>query len=424
MSTLFSDLLRAIVSVVMNILLLFSLAQPKYSKRVTNAVMIGIFLLNVLSSVYFYLLRDLTSLARFSVPWFLLVYIILKPLFRDSLMQWLFNLITVINIYAAIVVLSYYFAIYLPYTHYAVTILRFVFFTIVIIMFRYWLRPLYRQAVAHWNVYILLVMGVLINIIYYFIFSDDIMVTLKDQFIPLLLLIILGVFGYICIFYSLKNTSNEYALKEENIKIQAREELLQSELFSYEDYINISRQHRHDLRHHNALLREMLTKGDTLGALKYLNGYDDSIVETALLQYCSNTVANAIFRLYYRRATMDGIHFTVHANISEELPVTASDFGGLLSNLLENAWTACKSDEDQERYIAVSADTTENQFFLEVKNSVFHTVKFVSGLPVSTKEGGGTGTKSMVRMIEKYEGMSRFKQEGEHFIVQIVLPLT
>ncbi len=423
MNSLTPDLLRSTVSVVLNILLLFSLSQPKYSKRVTDLVMLFIFLLSVFISVYCYLYRDLTTLAKFSAPWYLIIYILLKPLFLDSLMQWVFNLVTVINIYAAIVVLSYYLAILLPFTPYTVTLFRFLFFAVIIVVFRKWLRPLYRQAVASWNVFILLVVGIFVNIIYYFFFSKDIEVTLVKQFVPLFLLILLGISAYVCIFYSLKTISNEYALREENIKIHAREELLQTELSSYEDFISISRQHRHDLRHHNALLRELLTKGDTGAALVYLNGYDDSIVETVLQQYCSNSVANAVLRLYHRRTKADAIAYTVNATIPENLILTASDLGGLLSNLLENSWTACLGYQEYGRFIAVSAYTTESQLLLEVKNSVNGSVKFMNGLPVSTKEGGGIGTKSMMRIIQRYEGMCRFKQEGDTFIVQIVLPL-
>lgn len=423
MSSITADLMRSTVSSVMNVLLLFSLAQPKFNKRITNRIMFGIIMVIVLPSVSFYLSRDLTKLAKYNVIWFLLLYIALKPLFLDNLMQWLFNLITVINVYAIIVVLSYHLCYYLPYPPYAVTFLRFLFFLAVILLFRLWLRSLYRQAVTHWKVYILLVVGIFVNLVYYFMTSENIEATLTNEFEPMLLLIILAIAAYVCIFYSLKTTSNEYALREENIKSQLREELLHSELSASEDYIDISRQHRHDLRHHNALLREMLSRGDTEAALAYLNEYDNSIVETALQQYCSNPVANAIFRLYEHRAQASGIDFAYNTNIPELLPMTAPEFGGLLSNLLENAWVSCKACEESVRFIAVSADTIGEQLFLEVKNSVCNTVKFVDSLPVSDRQGGGTGVKSIMRTVREHSGMCRFKHNGNEFIVQIVLSL-
>lgn len=423
MNTFVIDLIRSIVSSMMSILLLFSLAKPKYNKKTTDLVMLIIILADVLLSVYFYLASDLTALAKYSIPWLMLLYISVKPLFSDSLMQWLFNLITVINVYAAIIVLSHYISRFLPYPPYTVTLLRFLFFAAVILLFRYRLRPLYRQALARWNVFILLVAGFLINIIYFLLNTSDIEATLDELILPMTLLILLGLSAYVCIFYSLKVTAEEYALREENIKIQAGEELLREELSSYEEYVNISRQYRHDMRHHNALIRELLNRKDIGAALAYLKDYDDSIVETALQQFCNNPVANAIFRLYEHRLQEDGIDFVVNANIPSTLPITPPELGGILSNLLENAWESCRGCAKARHYIAVFVDMNESQFVLEIKNSLSYEVLFHNGLPVSTKEGGGTGIKSIIRIVQKHSGMWRLKQSENEFMVQIIIPL-
>lgn len=423
MIKLIPDLLRSIVSTVMCLMLLFSLARPKYNKKVTIIAMLIVVLVDVVFSLPFYLLDNITLRARFDILWFVFIFMVIKPLFLDSLMQWLFNLITVINVFGAIVILSLHMCYYLPYPPYAITFLRFILFAVVIILFRRWLRPLYWQAVAHWKVFILLVLGILANYIYYFMFSKDIKTTLNLQYVPMLLLILLEISAYICIFFSLKIISAEYAQKEENIKIQASEKLLQSELSTYDEFINFTRQYRHDIRHHNAVIREMLSTNNIDEALSYLNEFDDSIAETALKQYCNNPVANAIFRLYENRLQADHIDFIVNANISEVLPLTAPEHGGLLSNLLENAWVACQSCAETGRFIAISADATDKQLLLEVKNSVKDQVIFTDGLPVSTKKDGGTGSKSILRVVSAHSGMCRFKQEGNVFIVQIVLPL-
>jgi len=423
MNMVINDFLRAVVSNVMSILLLFSLAQPKYNKRITHIFMFIIILADVLFSMFFYLSGNITAHARYSILWHVLTLLIIKPLFLDGLMQWLFNLITTINAFITIVILSYLISYFLPYPMYSLILIRFILFGAVILLFRRWLRPLYRQAVTHWKVFILLVVGFLVNFMYYAMFGSDIRESMTELIIPLLFLIILEISAYICIFYSLKTTAAEYALKEENIKIEASAVLLQSELSAYDEFINFTRHYRHDLRHHNAVIREMLSGGDVSAALTYLNEFDDSIVETALKQYCNNPVANAIFRLYENRAQAAHSDFVVNANISEVLSLTAPEIGGLISNLLENAWIACQGCVETGRYIVISADTTENQFFLEVKNSVREEVRFTDGMPVSTKKGGGTGSKSIMHIVHEHSGMCRFKQEGNEFVVQIVLPL-
>lgn len=105
---------------------------------------------------------------------------------------------------------------------------------------------------------------------------------------------------------------------------QDRENLLHLELSAYQEYIDITRQHRHDLRHHNALIMGMLSTGNISAALTYLSDYDDSITEVVLQQYCNNPVANSVFQLYKQRTEVSNIAFTVKANITKELSLSAS----------------------------------------------------------------------------------------------------
>lgn len=423
MNELLINLLRCSVSAIMNALLLFTLAQPKYGKKVMITAVLGVFSVDICSSIYFYLQGDFTTLAKFDILLFFVMFIAMKPLFYDSIMQWCFNLITTMNIFAAIVVLSYYLCDFLPYPYYANTLLRFLFFAVVILLLRRYMRPLYRRVVEHWNVFFLVVVGITLNFAYYILASEDIEITLYEQFVPLFLLILLMVFVYISIFYSLKTLSSEYALREENIKTSARQKLLQSELNSYEEFVRISRQNRHDLRHHNALLLEYLACGDIDGARAYLQQYDESIAETALRQYCQSPVANAVFRLYERRAEESGIAYAVSADIPEKLQLTAPELGVLLSNLLENACEACEKLTGPNQFIAFTANTDEERLKIELSNSVGDMVLFKDDLPVSSKQNGGIGSKSIARIISKYGGLIRFKQDHDKFVTQIVLPL-
>ena len=62
--------------------------------------------------------------------------------------------------------------------------------------------------------------------------------------------------------------------------------------------------------------------------------------------------------------------------------------------------------------------------WLEVRNSVFGTGAFENEMPVSDRPGGGTGTKSIARIVHSHGGMLRFQQDGDAFFVQIILPLS
>lgn len=205
---------------------------------------------------------------------------------------------------------------------------------------------------------------------------------------------------------------------------EARAKLLEAEILSYQESLETARQTRHDLRHHNALVLDFLENGDASGAMDYLRQNNDALAAAKPLQYSANPTANAVLRVWARRAQVNGIAFAAAADFPERLPLTAPELGALLSNLLENAAEACGRVEPSRRHICLNAEAGEADLRLEVRNSVSGAVVFADGMPVSTKPGGGTGTRSIASIVRRCGGMLRFRQEGGDFAAQIVLPLT
>lgn len=423
MIELFLNILRGGLSGFMSIILIITLAKPKYGKKVMSVIIISYWLLDILSDIYFYMNDNLTDLAKFDVIIYFLIAIAVKPLFQENMMQWLFNCLTVLNVFMAIVVLSYIISRWMLFPMLAVTLLRCFFFILIIILFKRYLRPLYQQVVERWSIFLAIVTAIFINFAYYFMTSNNIKNTLDEKKAPLLLIIVLSVVAYITIFYFLKETSSEYALREENIRSQTQQELLESDLNAYEDYINISRQHRHDIRHHNAILSEYLSQGDVEGAREYLRQYDENIAETSLKRYCQNPAANAIFHLYESRALNNDIAITINADFSDMISLTSPELGAILSNILENAYEACMKVTKSDRFISFTSQTDEYGMKIELHNSVEGTVKFQNNLPVTSKNNGGVGMTSVRHIIEKHGGMLQMKQDNDTFITQIVLPL-
>lgn len=423
MNDFLPNILRSCVTDIMMTLLLFSMARPKYGKRVTIPALVAIVLINMSTNIYFYQTGNYTALVKVDVWMTLFICIVLKFLLLDDIMQWFFIFLTATNVLVVITVLSYVFSRFMPSPAYSNTLLRFLLYATFIWLFRKFLRPLYRKVVEHWNVFFFISLGLFINLAYYIYMSNDIQKTLTGQFVPLILLILFGVLVYITIFRSLKAFSSEADLREENIKMKAQQEVLKTELDAYEEFIAISKQNRHDLRHHNALLLEYLVGGDIDGAKLYLQQYDKSIGEATLNQYCKNPVANTVFRVYERRTMQNDIKFAINADIPELLPLTSAEVGTLLSNILENALEACLKSNLPEHSIIFTAETDEELLKIQVKNSCSDGIAFEHGLPITTKQGGGTGVKSVARIVKKCGGMVDFMQLENDFFTQIILPL-
>ena len=55
------------------------------------------------------------------------------------------------------------------------------------------------------------------------------------------------------------------------------------------------------------------------------------------------------------------------------------------------------------------------------KNSTDTLPVFVDGIPVTDKEGHGTGVQSVIYYVEKEHGQYQFYLEDQNFVVRIIL---
>lgn len=77
-----------------------------------------------------------------------------------------------------------------------------------------------------------------------------------------------------------------------------------------------------------------------------------------------------------------------------------------------------------EGFVALTVLVEDGSLRLELRNSVsVQTVFDRAGLPLTTKTSGGTGTRSVATIVQRYNGMLRFAQEGDLFVTQMILPL-
>lgn len=204
---------------------------------------------------------------------------------------------------------------------------------------------------------------------------------------------------------------------------RTRHTLLQAEIRSYEDALEELKRTRHDLRHHNAVLLEYLTNGQTKQAIEYLETDNSAMDITGIKQYCKNVTCNAIFRIFTKKAERENISFALQLDIPETLDIQDTDLNVMLSNLLENAVEACIKLPFENRSITLAISRFDNGLRLEMENNMQGIVKFRNDLPMSTKKDGGIGTKSVEIIVKKYNGLFCYRQEQDKFITKIFLPI-
>ncbi|HPB04540.1 MAG TPA: hypothetical protein PLH00_06865, partial [Bacteroidaceae bacterium] len=332
MKELFPDLVRAAISTTANVLLMMTLLQPRYSKKITLLTMFGILAADLGTAIYCYLSRNLTLLSKLDVILFAVLCFAVRPLFKDTFMQWLFSYLTVQNISDVVIILSFIGSRHLPYPVYANSLLRFILFGVFLLILSRRVRPLYRQAVEHWTAYFAVALSIYLTFNYYVLSSDDIVVTLTEQAIPLLLVIFISLAAYGSIFLSLKNLQQEFQIKEENRKMQAERDYLQLAARNMsrrlELMAEVSEQNSraaHDRHHFNNVLLELLEEGKTDQAQALLQS-QNQVAHQISKVYCENSAVNAAVCHYTDLAEQEGIKTEIMLDIPSNLSVDALEF--------------------------------------------------------------------------------------------------
>ncbi len=428
MVELFPDFLRALVSLIMEVLLMFSMLQPKFGKRVNGLTIMGIIAVNLFTAVYCYVRGDLTLLARLDLILFGVICFAIRPLFRDSFMQWMFIFLTLEIIIMCVVVLSFTISKNMPYPLYTNTLIRFILYSGIIFMLHRYIRPLYRQMVTHWNVFFCVAAAIFASFAYYFTAGEDIVRTLTEQAIPIHLLVIISVAAYVSIFYFLKTISREYDLREENLRMQSNQELLHLSVTTMENRISLldkaqqqSRIAEHDRRHFNNTILELLESEKTEEAIAFLR--QQSVTQPSRIRnYCENTAINAAVCYYAGLAQEKDITTEINLDIPYSLPVNSLELAIVISNLLENAVKACETlGKDRSRSIRFTCRHAGN-LILEISNTCDASVLLdENGYPFAKESGHGVGTKSVLAFAQRNDAELLYQIADGTFRVRMLI---
>jgi signal transduction histidine kinase len=428
MGTLFPEILRVLVDATMNVLLMLSLLQPKYGKKITAVTMFGIWAIDVSVAVFWYLSGNLTQLAKWLVVLFTILCIVVRPLFQDSFMQWLFSYITVLNIDICTIVLSLSISNSLPYRSYAIPMIRLVLYLSIFYLLNRYVRPIYRQMMEHWHVFFFVAASLVTAFTYYIVTSKDIVKTLSEQAVPMNLLVLVTVAAYLSIFYALKTISREYALREANLNMQNNQELLHLSAHALETQIKLmdeiqqkSRIEIHDRRHLNHTLLELLEENKTEEVIDFLK--KQFVPEpVSVSSYCENTVINAAVCYYIGLAESHNISTEISLDIPDSLPVSSIELAMIVSNLMENAIHTCEAlEQGIERYIRLTCRHL-GSFVLEISNPCDGSLTLNDyGHPVTKEKEYRSATKGLLAFEQEHDANVMFLIEDGVFWTRVII---
>lgn len=428
MTSLFPHLLRAVITDIMLILLLSTMATPKYKNKIVYIFATAIILVgNVSANSYFYLTENYTAVFYVDLAMLLVIGIALKPLFTDKIMQWCFSYITMLNIYIAVVFLSYILCDFFPRPFYANAYLRLILFSLIVFVFHKWVSKLYRNVLDYWHIYMLPIVTLLVCFLGYF-FGGDIEEMLISNSVPLMLLIFLGLSVYIAIIHSLKTITKQYAMREENQAMLSEREYLHlaadnmSQRLTLMDAVSAQNSRAaHDRRHFNNMLLELLERGESREALVLLKK-QNQVVPNISKVYCENPPVNAAVCHYANAAQHANILTEIELDIPSDLTVDSLELSMAVSNLMENAIQACRNlPVNHAKYIRFTGRNV-GRLLLEMENPCPEdTALDENGYPVAHEAEHGIGSKSVLAFAKKYDGELMYNSKHGVFRVRLLV---
>lgn len=179
--------------------------------------------------------------------------------------------------------------------------------------------------------------------------------------------------------------------------------------------------YRHDLRHHLQYLATCIESGQKDAALDYIHQVNHQIETQKMVAYCENEPVNLILTAYAAKAQKQQMQLIIEMKLPAALRIPANDLCVLLSNVLENAMTACMELPQALRRIQICGYEKNSVIFLQVSNPCGSIPAFQDGMPITTKFGHGMGTKSIAMIAERCGGVCSFSATNGQFVFRASL---
>ncbi len=212
----------------------------------------------------------------------------------------------------------------------------------------------------------------------------------------------------------------EYQLKSDAAILEMAANSMKERLTATEEILSQDRAMRHDRRHFEALILSLIQDGKVDEARKCLEERMSQEPRGSKV-YCENTTVNASLMHYVTLAERKNIRVKVSANIPHNTGVDEMQLAIAISNLLENAIHACEKVSEAERFIEVTAKYKQ-QLLLEISNSCLGEVRLdEDGHPVTSEDGHGIGTRSVLDFVKKTGSEIRYIAEDNMFKVRMII---
>jgi hypothetical protein len=237
-----------------------------------------------------------------------------------------------------------------------------------------------------------------------------------------LLILILAAAAYYQILRNFKQTREQINLQNEQTLLKAQVDASHARLETMIESQEKTVIYRHDMRHHLNLINAFLTDNNITATQKYIDEVQNTIARTVVDEYCSNYAVNLILCSYISKAKSDKISVDTQINIPVSNHISDMDLCVIFSNALENAINAClKLKDTKDRFLQIDCKNKNDKLFIKITNSYSGPLDFVDNIPVNQEENHGIGTKSIISVVDKYQGVYSFTADNNLFEFVVII---
>lgn len=217
------------------------------------------------------------------------------------------------------------------------------------------------------------------------------------------------------------------AKKLAQLEVDARQITLekrhQKELIEIYDQMRIW---RHDFRNHLAVIQGLAEQHRDSNLEKYVTEFTKEFTSIDSFFNTGNVAIDTLLNAKRDVALKHKIAFSSDVHLPDPLPLSGTDFCGLVGNLLDNAYEACSRIEDESgKYIELQCDKLQDYLRIIVCNPTTGNVQQVGDRYVTEKEDKaqhGFGLRSVERIVKSCGGYTRVDHTGNVFRVTILIP--
>ncbi|MCR5830156.1 MAG: GHKL domain-containing protein [Lachnospiraceae bacterium] len=226
---------------------------------------------------------------------------------------------------------------------------------------------------------------------------------------------------FVCVFGNEQRRRID-TIHEKNM-IKNRLKVVEVEYESLARMQEMSRIYRHDMRHHMVYLQSLADEKKLDEIKNYIQENVKMIDSVTPRRFCDHEMLNLLLSYTADKAEANGIDYNFGIELPEKLPLTPPELCSLVSNALENAVFALLSVPKGERELDVKLKVVNRMLIFSVDNTFSNEVKIVDGIPYTSEEGHGYGTRSIISIAKAHGGFADFSLDGNKFKLLVSLSM-